>query len=463
MSHRSPPMVRSWFLSAPLLRNGAKRVIAVACLLIVGAVSAADWPQFRGPDRNGASKETGLLKTWPEKGLTPAWIYRNAGEGHSSFAIVKGKLYTCGTRGADDIVLAIDAASGKELWTAKIGPLFTFKKNTWGDGPRSTPTIDGDLLYALGGYGDLVCVDISQQGKEVWRKNLAKDFGGEMMGKSDSAPFSWGYSESILVDGANIICTPGGQKGTLAALDKKTGGLVWQSAKLTHSAPYASPIKATIQGVPQYIQASYKEMDGSAGYLNGFAVKDGAVLWSEKLFDGESYSISTTPIVSGDIVYVSTGWEFGCRAYQFGPDLKPKQIIDKKFQNKFRNNHGGVVLLDGNVYGHSENLNWVCQALAKPGKILWSEKEDLRSKSGSIASAEGLLYCLTEDGQVGLVEANPKAWTKVSEFELPEKSKLRQKLVNARQSAVWAHPVIVDGHLFLRDTELIFCFDIRAK
>ncbi len=439
-----------------LRRSGIQCVICLVTFLAAAFANAADWPQWRGPERTGVSKETGLLKKWPDKGLTPIWTYRETGQGHSSFSVVGGKLYTCGTRGEDDIVLALDASTGKELWHAKLGPLFTFKKNIWGDGPRSTPTIDGDRLYVLGGYGDLVCLDIANQGKEVWRKHLAKDFGGEMMTE-------WGYSESPLVDGDLLICTPGGPQGTLAALDKKSGAAVWRSTKLTHKAPYSSPMKATIQGVPQYIQCSYVDIESSGGFVSGFSVKDGSVLWSEKFFDGDSYNISTTPIISGDIVYVTTGNGHGCRAFQFGADLKPVQIIAKANQNKFKNNHGGVVLVDGNIYGHSENSVWACQELKKPGKILWTEKDDLKARSGSIASAEGMLYCLSQEGQVGLVEANPKAWTKISEFELPEKSKLRETLVTARQSGVWAHPVIANGHLFLRDTELIFCFDIRAK
>src|SRR5262249_10602860 len=159
--------------------------------------------------------------------------------GHSSFAVLGDKCYVLGTRGPDEVIIALDAKTGNELWMAKIGTIYEAFGN-WGHGPRSTPTIDGDRLYALGSQGDMVCVDVSNKGKEVWRKNLQKDFAGQQMDEANN----WGYSESPLIDGPYLICTPGGEKGTLAALDKKTGKLVWQSKDLTNKAPYSSIVAA---------------------------------------------------------------------------------------------------------------------------------------------------------------------------------------------------------------------------
>ena len=274
--------------------------VALCAMLAVSVVRADDWPQFRGPERTGVSKETGLLKAWPKEGLKPAWTFRNAGLGFSSVAVANGVVYTLGTDKdlKNDVIIAIDEKTGNELWTATVAPRFTFyapdgkPANPWGDGPRSTPTIDGNHLYALGGYGDLVCVDIGNKGKEVWRTHLVKDLNGEMMTK-------WGYSESPLVDGDMLICTPGGKDGTLAALDKKTGKPVWRSKDWTQLAPYSSVVAADIHGVRQYIQTGYTG-GNDGGNVSGVDAKTGKLLWSKKYFTGDSYVIGPTPIVHGN-------------------------------------------------------------------------------------------------------------------------------------------------------------------
>src|SRR5581483_7835011 len=336
-----------------------------ALILLFGSLApAADWPQWRGPDRTGVSKETGLLQSWPEKGPPLVWAYKDAGLGFSSFAIVEGKLYTLGTRGDDDYVLALDAAKGTELWAAKLGPIATFPPESvgWGDGPRGTPTIDGPYLYALGEQGDLVCLDISAKGKEVWRKNLVKDLGGELM-------TGWGFSESPLVDGDKLICTPGGDKGTVAALDKKTGNVIWRSTALTNKAPYSSPVVADIHGVRQYIQLSYID-EFKGGTVSAIAAQDGKVLWTEPIFKGHSYAIAPTPIVKGDEVYVTSGYGGGCHLFKVSSDQKPKEMYSLKNRKAVKCTHGGVVLIEDHIYGHTETSSWVCQEFHK-GNVAW--------------------------------------------------------------------------------------------
>ncbi len=435
------------------------RRIALGGLLLFASIpflGAADWPQWRGPDRSGISKETGLLKQWPKQGPPLAWTFRNAGMGFSSFAVVKDTLYTLGTRDQDEIVIALNAQEGKELWTAKIGPIFTFKGNSWGDGPRSTPTIDGSCLYALGGQGELVCLDITQKGKEVWRKNLITDFKGEMMSE-------WGYAEAPLVDGDRLICTPGGAEGTLAALDKQTGAVKWRSTGLKQKAPYTSVTVAEIHGVRQYIQMS-AVADKNDGFVSGFAAANGNVLWSTPLFKGYVYSISSSPaIVVGATVYVTCLSETtsNCHAFALEPDFTVKDLYTKKNQNSMKNNHGGVVLVGGNIYGYSERIGWVCQDF-KTGKALWNERDAVEG-GGSIIGAEGRLYLFSDQGEVVLLDANPKEWSELSRFKIPETSKLRQAAPTSKSAGIWAHPAIANGRLFLRDDELIFCYDIRAK
>jgi outer membrane protein assembly factor BamB len=310
---------------------------ALALLLLSATVAgAADWPQWRGPDRSGVSGETGLLKAWPKDGPKLLWTFKNAGIAHSSFAVVADTLYTLGTRGDSEIVIALDAKKGEEKWTVKIGPIFDATGN-WGHGPRSTSTVDGDRLYALGSDGDLVCVDLGAK-KEVWRKNLPKDFGGEMM-------TDWGFSESPLIDGDTLICTPGGAKGTLVALNKKDGSVRWQSAELTYKAPYSSAVVATVHGVRQYVQNSFGG-DTDGGYVSGFRAKDGKVLWTAKTFKGESYDIGPTPIVRDNLIYATTyNPVTGCHLFEIGMDFKPRDLYSKKNQKVMKNNHGGVVVV----------------------------------------------------------------------------------------------------------------------
>jgi len=430
--------------------------LASAALGAVASIGFADdWPQFRGPNRDGVSKETGLLKEWPQGGPKLLWTYQEAGLGHSGVSTSKGILYTNGTRGDDEITIAVDLATGKEKWIAKIGPIFNFKSNVWGPGPRSMPTVDGDKLYVLGAQGDFLCLDTS--GKEIWRKNMKKDFDGEMMTE-------WGYSESPLVVGNLVICTPGSaSQGTVVALDKTNGKVVWQAKELKYKAPYTSALSAEIHGVPQIIQAGYSDSPDN-GFLSGIALKDGKLLWSENMVEGHNYSIASTPIVKGNQVYVSAGTGAGCHLFEIDKDFKVKDLYPDtpKVRKAMINNHGGLVLIGDHVYGHSEKSLWVCQEW-KTGKQAWKETNAFKTKSGATTGADGMLYLLSEEGKLALVEANPAEFKLVSEFDLPLRSKLQKQLPSAKYSSPWAHPVISDGKLYLRDHELIFCFDIKGK
>ena len=434
-------------------------LLLAACLLAIALpVLAADWPQWRGPERTGISKETGLLKDWPKNGPPLVWTYRNTGFGYSTPAIVGDRLYTLGADGDSTYVIALDFKGGKpaEAWKVKVGPIFTFKENIWGDGPRSTPTVDGELLYALGGQGELVCLE-TKNGKEVWRKNLIKDLGGEMMTE-------WGYSESPLVDGDKLICTPGGDKGTLAALDKKTGKVLWRSTGLKNKAPYSSVVITTAGGVRQYVQNSYiSEEEG--GFVSGFATKDGKVLWTAPLKKLSSYAIAPTPVVRGDLVYVTAGYGYGCHLYEItgsGGKLKAKELYSRKNQRTVKNTHGGVVLMGDYIYGHSEGLGWSCQEF-KTGNVVWNDRDKLDCKSGGISAADGMLYLYSDEGVAVLLAATPKGWQEQGRFTIPEKSKVGETRRTFRSAKIWTQPVIANGRLYLRDQELLFCFDVKAK
>jgi outer membrane protein assembly factor BamB len=374
-------------------------------------------------------------------------------------AIVGDKLYTLGTDLGEknEVVLCLDAAKGTKLWTATIGPTFTFEGNIWGDGPRGTPTIDGSHLYAIGGQGILVCLDIAgAQPKELWRKDLIKDLGGVGMNSAGN----WGYCESPLVDGKLLICSPGGAKGTVAALDKMTGEVIWRTTELKHEAAYTSAIIADINGVRQYIQASFAG-DKEGGYLSGIAAKDGKVLWSEKTVPGAIYNIAPAPIVKGNFVYQTT-YAGGCHLFEIAKNMKPKEQYSKENQKTLTNNHGGVVLVGDHVYGYGKE-DWICQDF-KTGDEVWIGDKVQGHKSACLTSADGMLYLYTDRGEVGLAAADPADFKLAGQFKLPERSRYIKgpaSRSSSQSAGAWAYPVIANGHLYLRDGELIFCYDVR--
>jgi outer membrane protein assembly factor BamB len=407
--------------------------LASASLLLVACSTAAaetyQWPQWLGPHRNSMTAETGLLKSWPEGGPKQVWLFENAGVGYSGPAIVDGRLYTMGAREGTDYLLALDANTGKELWAAAVGPML---ENDWGDGPRATPTVEGGFVYAMGGRGVLVCVS-AEDGKEVWRASM-EELGGEIP--------NWGYTESVLVDGDKVLCTPGGPQGTIAALDKATGRVLWQSTDLDDMAQYSSIIKAEFNGQPQYVQLLEKR-------VVGVSADDGSLLW-ESPFPG-SVAVIPTPIVSGDKVYVTAGYGAGCKLLKIGPEKEAEAIYENKLM---KNHHGGVILYDGHVYGFSDGVGWIC-ADFETGKQVWRER-DILSK-GAISYADGNFYCLgEEDGTVALIDASPEGWNEHGRFKLEPQTKIRKD-----RGRIWTHPVIVDGKLYLRDQDLIYCFDVK--
>jgi outer membrane protein assembly factor BamB len=401
---------------------------AIACVL-AATLTAADWPQWRGQKRDAHSTETDLLQQWPAGGPPLLWKTNGLGGGFSSVSVAGNRIFTMGDRGDSSFIHALDL-QGKPLWSTKVG-----KPGGGGGypGPRCTPTVDGAMVYALGQHGDLVCVEAAT-GKEVWRKNLGKDFGGAVGG--------WGYSESPLIDGEQLICTPGGQQGTLLALNKKTGAKTWQSYQWKDAAEYVSPIVAQIGGARQYIQ-----LTGDS--LGGVAANSGKVLW--RMTRKGSTAIIPTPIFLQDHVYVTSGYGVGCNLFRIratGDTFKAEEV----YQNKvMANHHGGTVLVDDHVYGHSDGKGWVCQNFMS-GEMIWSDRG---VGKGSVAYADGRLYLRSEGskGTVALVEATPAGYKEHGRFDQPDRS----------QNEAWPHPVIAHGRLYLRDQDRLLCYDIKAK
>ena len=414
------------------LRIPSPLVFIAVALCSVGALTASqnDWPQWRGPDRDGLSAESGLLATWPEGGPKLLWLYRDAGIGYSSSAVVDGRLYTMGARDGTEYVIAVDVHNGQEAWSTKIGDLFT---NKWGDGPRSTPTVREGRVYALGAGGDLVSLQ-AVDGKLLWHRTMA-ELGG-------TTP-EWGYTESVLVDGDRVLCTPGGDKGAVAALERRTGELLWQSTHFTDAAQYSSIIAVENHGVRQFVQRTAQSIVGIG--------TDGGLLWRAEFPDGR-VAVIPTPVFRDGRVYVTAGYGAGCKLVEIDSDQQAAAVYDNKVM---KNHHGGVVLVGDHVYGYSDGYGWTCQDFASGG-LVWNEKETLGK--GSVSYADGRLYCLAQDGDVALVEATPKGYVEHGRFSLEPQSELRSP-----DGGIWAHPVVADGRLYLRDQELLMCYDIRAS
>jgi outer membrane protein assembly factor BamB len=394
---------------------------------------ADDWPQWNGPNRDGKSAETGLLAEWPADGPRLAWKATGFGKGYSSVSVVGGRLYTMGDKNGVGCVTAANANGGKILWSTKIGaagapgvPGYDFP------GPRSTPTVAGDLIFALDAWGDLVCLNATD-GKERWRKSLVKDLGG--------SPPTWGFSESPLVDGEQVVVTPGGHKGALAAFNTKTGALLWQSKEFTDAAHYASIIPAEIGGVRQYIQLT-------SASVAGISAKDGALLW--KASRQANIAVIPTPIVTGNEIYVTSGYGAGCNLFKV-TKTDGKFSAQQIYANHVMvNHHGGVVRVGDYIYGYSEGKGLTCQD-AKTGKSVWTEKEKI--KKGAVAYADGKLYCREEQsGTMVLVDATPDGYHEKGRFSQPDRS----------EEMAWAHPVIANGKLYLRDQDVLLCYDIKA-
>lgn len=435
------------------------RLLAVLLAVITpfAPASAADWPQWLGPDRNGLTKEAGLLKELPEAGPRRLWLFENCGYGYAGFSIVDGVLYTMGGRptaaeggdvsdesGESDEteaverrceLIALDANTGEELWHVDMGPML---ENDWGGGPRSTPNVQEGRVYALSGKGMLVCVD-AKDGKEFWRTQLVDDLNG--------AEPNWGYCESVLLDGDQIVCTPGGEDGAIAALDKATGKVRWRATDLGDKAHYSSIVRAEINGQPQYVQLLETR-------VVGVAPEDGRLLW-ESPFPGR-VAVIPTPIVQGNQVFVTAGYGAGCSLVEIKPGNEATEVYDDSARKLMKNHHGGVLLVDGHIYGHSDGAGWICMDFAT-GEQKWREREILGK--GAIAYADGMFYCLSEDeGEVVLIDASPEAWQEHGRFQLDPQTTIR-----ADRGKIWTHPVIANGKLYLRDQDLLYCYDIKAE
>jgi outer membrane protein assembly factor BamB len=402
------------------------------------SLGQSDWSQWLGADRDNRSKETGLLQSWPEGGPKKAWHVDEVGIGFGAVSVAGGRIFVLGEHADGAYVYSLDEKDGKVQWKSKLGAGRVSSKKEW-QGPRTTPTVDGDRVYALGEGGDLACFEVAT-GKEVWRKHLEKDLQGEHS--------IWFYCDSPVIDGKQVVVKPGGKKGTLAGLDKATGEVLWRSTDLTDTAEHTSLLPATIEGVKQYVVFTMESVAGVG--------TDGKLLW--RVARKGDVAICTTPLYKDGIVLVGSSYNTGrataVKVTGNGGVFKAEQL----YEADFANHHGGMVIVGDYVYGLADRkkgqdrgkADLKCMDL-KTGKMVW---ENPSIGKGSITYADGNLILHSEkpkEGTVALVEASPEGYKEKGQFKHPDPSGVN----------TWAYPVVANGRLYIRDGTGLSAYDVK--
>ncbi len=429
-----------WKLDTQMLRRHELYSTALSALLFcLTAVQATadEWPTFRGADRTGVAPDTNLLEQWPADGPKLIWEATGAGRGYADVAISGGRLYTLGDAlsTADDVdeyLTCFDLSDGKQLWRSKTGSPWNAGQADW-QSSRSTPTVDGDRVYVISPDGKLFCCDTEGVGK--WKVDLKAKYGGK---KAEM----WGYSESVLIDGDNLVCTPGGPANTMLALNKMTGEKVWSTPRENdRGAGHASIVISEVGSTRVYVQTT-----GSGAM--GVRASDGELLW---IYDIEkTTAVAPTPIVRDDLVFFAAGYGRGgalLRQVAHGDGVKVDEVYP--LNPKLTNKHGGIVLVGDHLYGDSDDRGTPFCADLMTGEVKWKSRGSGR-KSASFLAADGHLYIRYSNGVMSLVKADPESFEEVSHFKVP----------GSGDRPSWAHPVIVDGRLYLREGDSIFCYSI---
>jgi outer membrane protein assembly factor BamB len=405
-----------------MIRN-ALAAIALSASVTIQALE--DWPQWRGPHRDGLSAEKNLLKSWPQDGPPLAWRVGGAGEGYSSFAVAGGRIFTLGARGDREYVVAFDAVSGKRLWEVAHGSRF---KNDRGDGPRSTPTVDGARLYVFGASGDLTSLDAAS-GTIAWTVNVIRDFGGQNI--------QWGFSESPLVSGDRIIVSPGGNGSGIVAVNKANGKLLWKSEGDT--AGYSSAVLHEVGGVRQAIVFTGQR-------ALGLDIDNGRVLWSYNRVSNRVANIAT-PIARGNHVFLSSDYGTGAALLELTPSAGAIAAREVYFTRDMRNHHASSVLIGDYLYGFSSAI--LTAMKFDTGEVAWRDRS---VGKGSLVFADDRLYLFSERGVAALAEATPTGYREHGRFSLETGS-----------LPTWTHPVVSNGKLFLRDQDTVYAYDVRSR
>lgn len=397
-----------------------------ATLTTPSAMATGDWNQFRGPKRDNLSPESGLADKWPEGGPELLQTISGIGEGYASVSLVGELMYTMGNVDGGEQVIAMNRKTGEIVWKTRNGDEY---REGQGNGPRGTPTVIDGMVYSLGGNGDLSCMK-SDNGDMVWQVNILKAFGG--------GNITWGISESVLIDDGKVICSPGGSDATVVALDAKSGKVIWKSRVPEQpAASYASPVAMTIGKIKQYVIFTSKG-------ICGVRADDGEPLWGQNASSNGTANCAT-PLVVDNYVFSSSDYGTGAELVQLIPSGKSVQAKQVYFTKDMKNHHGGMVLLDGYVFGSNGDM-LSCVEL-KTGQPTWRE----RSMKGSVVYADRKIVFRNENGPVVLLSADPQKYTELGRFDQPERS----------NRPAWAHPVIADGKLYLRDMDKLLVYNLK--
>ena len=425
-------------------RDSAKKVrYEPTAEMSLDEIATSDWPQFHGPNRDSICRESSLLQEWPKDGPRLLWKLEGLGRGYSTVSIAGGKIFTMGDRVVDgeteaQFLMAFDLDQRRELWATRVGPPHK------DGGPRSTPTVDGDSVYAVGTDGDLVCLDV-ESGKVKWSKSLPNDFEGKFMSV-------WKFSESPLVDGDRLICTPGGPEATMVALDKRNGDVIWKCTmpeigeKGADGAGYSSAVVAEIRGVRQYVQ-----MLGRG--VIGVEADTGQFLWGYNRVANNVANI-TSPLIRGNYVFASTAYNTGSvllKIMSEGSSLRAEEVYFLGPRD-FQNHHGGVVAVGDHLFGgHGPNRGDPACIEFGTGKVAWKQRAPARG-SAAVLYADGHLIFRYDRGEILLIEASPE--------ELKIKGRFKAPMA---EGPAWAHPVIHKGKLYLRHDDVLLCYDLREN
>src|SRR3990172_9592957 len=396
---------------------------AFFAFLFSTAPGGDDWPQWRGPNRDGLSRETDLLSSWPAGGPPIVWKATGLGAGYSTVTVDGGRIFTLGAARDIEYLIALDARTGKELWRTRIGRRY---ENNRGDGPRGAPTVDGARVYALGGNGDLASVEAAT-GKVVWHVSLLWRFSAGNIG--------WGISESPLVLEDRVLVNAGGRGGSLAALSKKDGSTLWASE--SDEAGYSSAVVADVRGVRQAVFFTGER-------VLGVRVDDGSVLWSYRRVSNRTANVAT-PIVRGNFVFVSSDYGTGCALLEIQGDATGMTAREVYFHQDMKNHHASSVLVDDTLFGFSSSILTALDFTT--GKVLWRDRS---VGKGSLVVADGRLYLFGENGVAGLAEATRAGYRESGRFEL-----------RTSGSPTWSHPVVANAKLYLRDQDTLYCYDVK--
>lgn len=396
---------------------------------------AADWANWLGPNRDGKTGETGLLKSWPDGGPKSIWKVKGLGEGYSTMAVVGNRIYTQGQEGDQEFVLALDAASGKQVWRTPIGKAYSSDQ---GGGPRGMTTTDGNRLFAVSADGALVALD-TETGKRVWGFNYVEKFGSTIP--------RWGFAESPLVDGDRLIINPGGKGAGVVALNKTTGAVIWQAQD--DMASYSSVVALDFGG-----HHIYTVLTSSAAI--GVDAKDGSLLWRYEKVANRVANIAT-PLYRDGYVFYSSDYGTGCVLLKLSADGDKVTATEAYFNRDMQNHYTTSILVGDYLYGFSGNQPGILVAMEfKTGKVAWKDRS---VDKGNCVFAEGLLYCQGESGKVGLIDPSPAGYKEISRFQF--QPGVQNGPFWAPSGHMWTVPVIANGRLYLRDQDNLYAYDIK--